>query len=113
MARTFALVLALGATASAQAPDATFRPAHLFGSHMVVPVGDLPIWGFGPPGAKVAIAASWGADAEATIAADGHWRGTLRVTDGNGPQTVTLRCGDATVSLDDVLVGDVWLGSGQ
>lgn len=113
MARTFALVLALGATATAQTPDATFRPAHLFGSHMVVPVGDLPIWGFGPPGAKVAIAASWGADAEATIAADGHWRGTLRVTDGNGPQTVTLRCGDATVQLDDVLVGDVWLGSGQ
>lgn len=98
----------------AATPAATFRTMRLFGDHMVLPPGlPVPISGFGEPGAAVSMRGSWGATAEAVVQADGKWRASLTTPERGGPFEVTLRSKAAEVVLHDVLVGDVWLGSGQ
>lgn len=114
MLRASALGAAFAAAALAQTPDATFRPSRLFGDHMVLPAArKVPCWGRGEPGAEVVVAASWGETATARVDAGGRWRCELTTAARGGPHTLTLRCGAAERSCDDVLLGDVWLGSGQ
>lgn len=46
-------------------------------------------------------------------AAKGRFQATLKGLPTGGPYAIELRCGDDTVSIRDVLVGDVWLLGGQ
>jgi sialate O-acetylesterase len=73
----------------------------------------LPVWGWATPGAKIEVAFD-GRVATATAADDGAWRVELPAHDAGGPFAITVRedSGD-TVTVRDVLVGDVWLASGQ
>ena len=68
----------------------------------------IPVWGKADPQEKVII--RWNKQQFATIAdAQGHWRIDLPKMKAGGPYTMIV--GD--VVLTDVLVGDVWLCSGQ
>ncbi|TXK48139.1 sialate O-acetylesterase [Pontibacter qinzhouensis] len=71
----------------------------------------LNVWGWASPGEKINITFN-GKRASATTAADGKWRATLPATKAGGPYTMVLK-GKNTVTLKDVLVGDVWFCSGQ
>lgn len=114
MLRAFALGSAFAAAALAQSPGATFVPCRLFGDHMVLPAASkVPCWGRGVPGAAVEVTASWGETRQAVVDADGRWRCELPTVARGGPHTLTLRCGAVEHRCDDVLLGDVWLGSGQ
>lgn len=107
-------LLAQEAAAPAATPATTFRTMRLFGDHMVLPPSEaVPISGFGEPGAAVSMRGSWGASADAVVQADGKWRANLATPERGGPFEVTLRSKAAEVVLHDVLIGDVWLGSGQ
>lgn len=88
--------------------------APCFGSHMVLQQGiPMSVWGKAPPAADITV--SLGADSQTTQAdASGRWRVTLppqRVS--SEPRSLVIKSGDQTVTLDDVLVGDVWLCAGQ
>lgn len=73
----------------------------------------LPVWGWSTPGAKIEVAFD-GRSAEATAAGDGTWHVELPAHAAGGPYTLTIReNSDDTVNVRDVLVGDVWLASGQ
>lgn len=73
----------------------------------------LPVWGWATPGAK--IRASFDAhDATTTASGDGTWRVELPAHAAGGPFELRVREGNADeVAVRDVLVGDVWLCSGQ
>ena len=74
---------------------------------------DAPIWGQAKAGKKVTVTASWAAaPVEATADAQGNWRTTLRTPQAGGPYTVTISDGQQLV-LRNVMVGEVWLCSGQ
>ncbi len=75
--------------------------------------GPLPVWGWATPGAKIEVAFD-GRSAQATASGDGAWRLELPAHAAGGPYLLEIRenGGDATV-VRDVLVGDVWLASGQ
>ena len=112
--RTLFLVLATAGPALAQVDTVVFRPMHLFGDHMVVPAATrVPIGGFGVPQKPVDLATSWGAKATTNVDAAGHWRSELTTPARGGPFEITLKSAGATVTLHDVLIGDVWLCSGQ
>ena len=114
MLRLVPVVIGLVSCALAQTPAPSFRPASLFGDHMVLPAAtDAPIWGRGEPGASIAVRASWGAEAVAAVDAGGRWRTALRTPARGGPFEVTLSVGAVQQVLRDVVVGDVWLASGQ
>lgn len=84
----------------------------LFGDHMVVQ-RNLPVhvWGRATPGEAVSVTFQSGT-AAATADNIGYWSVHLPALDAGGPFTLTVK-GANTVTLRDVLVGDVWVASGQ
>jgi alpha-L-fucosidase 2 len=74
---------------------------------------NVGIFGFASPGEHVDVSGSWGARAEGVIAdGTGYWVTRLRTPAAGGPFTLEVR-GKNLIKLEDVLVGEVWLGSGQ
>ncbi len=101
------LVLVFLLSLSAQA--AVTLPA-IFSDHMVLQSGKpVPVWGTADANAEITVAIA-GQKKTAKAGADGHWSLKLdALTVTAEPQTLTI--GDKTIN--DVLIGEVWLGSGQ
>jgi len=84
----------------------------LFSDHMVLQRGvHFPVWGWATPGSRVRVEMRGREDA-AVADSRGKWTAHLGPFDAGGPFTLTVR-GAQTLTLTDVLVGDVWLASGQ
>jgi sialate O-acetylesterase len=85
----------------------------LFADHAVLQ-RDKPInvWGAANPGDEVTVTL---ASINATARADarGHWELELAALPAGGPHTLTAKTATRTQSANDVLIGDVWLCSGQ
>ena len=96
--------------------SAEVKPAALFSDHMVLQGGvPVPVWGTADPGEKVAITFA-GKTTTATAGADGKWIVRLAKLKSGGPFEMTIagkKAGDSPIVVKDVLVGEVWLGSGQ
>ncbi len=103
-----------GITASAAA---AFALAPLFTDHMVLQRGmENPIWGREIPGNTVVVIVD-GPDFNFDIAteADGEGRWMIKLPElpVGGPYTIFVDGSGNDEKLEDVLVGDVWLASGQ
>lgn len=85
----------------------------LFGDHMVLQRDrPLPVWGRADAGEKVAVVFN-GMTQNTTAGADGRWKVIFPPQAvSTEPRTLIAR-GSNEVTIRDVLVGDVWLGSGQ
>jgi len=85
----------------------------IFGDHMVLQRGiPVPVWGWADPNEKVTVTAGE-TSATATTGTDGKWRVALdKLTASDKPISVAV-AGKNTVTISDVLVGDVWVCSGQ
>lgn len=106
-ALAFVLLVFAGAPARAEV-----RLPSIFGDHMVLQRGQpLPVWGRDDPGAEVTVTLGE-ASASAKADADGRWAVELPARKAGGPHRMTIR-GTSEVILEDVLVGEVWLCSGQ
>lgn len=103
------------ATAAESAPDLPLVHP-LFSDHVVLQRGaKVPIWGWASPGTKVTVAFA-GQTKTAIAQGDGKWMVRLNampVSAVPGVLTVMSSAGNQTVTIQDVLVGDVWLCSGQ
>ncbi len=85
----------------------------IFGDHMVLQQeAKLPVWGWADPGEKVVVTFG-AAKAEATAGADGKWRINLPAVPAGIPPGVLVVAGKNVITISDVLVGDVWLCTGQ
>ena len=85
----------------------------LFQDHAVLQRGQpIPVWGDADPGASLAVTFA-GHTVTARAEADGHWHATLPATAAGGPYSLTVRAGQVTQVARDLLIGDVWLCSGQ
>jgi sialate O-acetylesterase len=104
-----AIVVAAIGTAHAQAP----LMSALFVDHAVLQ-RDRPIqvYGQAAPGQDVTVSIA-GVSASAKAQASGTWSLTLPAMPAGGPHTLVARAGTTTQTANDVLVGDVWLCSGQ
>jgi len=105
-----ALAALLGAGAAEAAP--VLHP--LFSDHAVLQrERPIRVWGKAHPGERVTVTFGAGR-AEAVTAADGVWRATLPAMPAGGPYRLEAAgAGGARAAAEDVLVGDVWLCSGQ
>jgi len=102
-----ALLAAVGAASAA------VTMPHIFGSHMVLQRDQpLPVWGWAKPGEKVSVQLGDQPAVSATASAAGEWRVTLPQMTAGGPFTLKVT-GENTIAFDDVLIGEVWLCSGQ
>ncbi|RMG39030.1 MAG: 9-O-acetylesterase [Planctomycetota bacterium] len=104
------LTIALVWTSSAVRADV--RLPHVFSDHMVLQRDKpIPVWGWDDPGAKVVVQLG-DAKAEAKADANGRWSVQLPARAAGGPLELTVK-GTTEAVFDDVLVGEVWLCSGQ
>jgi sialate O-acetylesterase len=71
----------------------------------------FPVWGWTTPGASVTVSMR-GKEARAVADAQGKWLARLGPFEAGGPFTLQIS-GPQSVTLNNVLVGDVWLASGQ
>ncbi len=84
----------------------------LFTDNMVLQRGQSdPVWGWTTPGATVTVRVA-GKGAKAVAGADGKWTAKLPPLPVGGPYTLAVT-GPQSAALANVLVGDVWLCSGQ
>jgi len=86
----------------------------LIGDNMVLQQKtDIHIWGNALPGTRIDVSASWGGTGKSVTGDDKVWSVTMPTPDAGGPFTITVEAPDTTITLDNVLVGEVWVCSGQ
>jgi sialate O-acetylesterase len=106
-------------SARAQAADAGLRLPALLGDHMVLQSGKAAaLWGWSPAGTavKAEFVDAQGkllAVATGTTAADGRWTLQLPPLARAARGELRFSAGEITKTIQDVVVGEVWLGGGQ
>lgn len=92
--------------------QAEVRLPKIFSSHMVLQREQpIHLWGWSEPGETVS-ASFHGTTVSTTGDPLGHWSLYLPPQTAGGPFQLTVKANNS-VTLDDVLVGDVWFASGQ
>ena len=97
-------------SAQAATPSRLLLPS-LIGDHMVLQRGTASVWGRDVPGQKVTVTLNgkvWTGKADS----NGAFRVLLTGLKAGGPYEMEVQ-GSSSIKVKDVLVGDVWLGSGQ
>ena len=103
---TFALVDARPLRADVKLPS-------VLNSHMVLQREmPIPVWGWADAGEKVTVSIG-DTSAKATADVDGKWKVSLPAMKADGKTHTLTVAGNNTVTLDDILIGEVWVGSGQ
>lgn len=106
------LVALCVSAAVSQPAGAEVRLPKLFSDHMVVQRDrEVPVWGWAEPKESVSVTLA-GQTVSAVADADGRWTARVSALPAGGPHTLVVK-GSSTVTVSDVLVGEVWLCSGQ
>jgi sialate O-acetylesterase len=71
----------------------------------------LKVWGWASPNEKITVTFN-GFDHETTADANGNWQIVIHEQNAGGPYTMTVTASNS-ITVNDILVGDVWLCSGQ
>ena len=109
------ILISLAVLLMGLAMEAKVELSPLFTDNMVFQQNVLaPVWGKAAPGARVTVTPSWdGRTYSCTADADGRWSVGIETPKGSYERyTVTISDGKPVV-LQNVLVGEVWLCSGQ
>ncbi|MEI8310284.1 MAG: sialate O-acetylesterase [Verrucomicrobiota bacterium] len=107
------LRLAIAAALTTATALADVKLPAIISDHMVLEKSaKVPIWGKADPGEKVTVTLN-GQSAKATADADGKWMASLDLkSSAPGPFEMTVE-GKNKLTLADVVVGEVWVASGQ
>ena len=93
---------------------AQLRLPSIISSGMVLQQNDsVTLWGWGNPGEKIFVNTSWDEKTDSSVVNNrANWRIKIRTPDAGGPYKITLK-GIITHVLEDILIGEVWVCSGQ
>lgn len=107
-------VMKLAPSGTENAPKPLSLLYTTFQDHAVLQRGKpIPVWGLTAPGATVNVKLA-GQSAQAKADDTGHWRLTLAPLAAGGPYTLSAQSSNGeSQSLNDVMLGDVYLCSGQ
>ena len=93
--------------------SAQLRLSRLVGDGMVMQRNaSVPVWGWARPGQDVVVTFDRKTH-RAKADASGHWKVTLPPRGAGGPHQMTVAANGQRVQVRDILIGDVWLASGQ
>ena len=75
---------------------------------------DVKFWGNGNDGDKITVFTEWNKSKTTTVCTkEGKWSVTVKTTDAGGPYNVAVSSGYEIITYRNVLLGEVWLCSGQ
>ena len=111
LARLFSLVLV-----PASLVWADVRLPAVIGDNMVLQrCEEAPIWGWAAPGEEISVVGSWAANTRWGTVADRDGKWLVRINppkQAGGPHELTIK-GKNTITVKNILVGEVWVASGQ
>ena len=111
--RTSCLVLSTLVLVWAVAAEAAVTLPSVIGDHMVLQQGKKPpIWGKAEPGEPITVSID-GQEETAVADEDGKWMVKLHRMHAGGPHEMTIEGKEDSITLADILVGEVWVASGQ
>jgi sialate O-acetylesterase len=109
LAAAFLAVMSGGAASHA---DVTL-PALISNNMVLQRDTQVAIWGWAQPGERVRVQAEWAEAGVETVSDDrGHWRVYVDTPGAGGPYALTV-AGDTVSKLENIMIGEVWLCSGQ
>ncbi len=86
----------------------------LFSDNMVIQRNTLAnIWGKGIPNKEIKIIADWGEKVILKCNSDSSWNGQLKTPKEGGPYSIVIVSELERVKINNVMIGEVWLASGQ
>lgn len=93
---------------------ADVRLPAILGDHMVLAQStEVQLWGWSDPNEKIEVRTGWDTTVYKTTGSSGaKWSVRVKTPAAGGPYTISIK-GNNQVLINDVLVGEVWLGSGQ
>jgi len=112
--RSALLVAGLAIALLAAVSAADIRLPAIIGDNMVLQAGDrTSLWGWADPNEEIRVTVSW-RTVDWTIQADnaGTWVFQMTTPETGGPHEITFQ-GKNTITVKNILVGEVWVGSGQ
>ena len=104
------------AVATINNANAEIKMNPLFTDNMVMQQqSDAPVWGKAEPGAKVKVTTSWNKKSYTTEAdKDGKWMVKVSTPGAGGAYSMKIsENGGEPVTINNILIGEVWLCSGQ
>ena len=98
-----------------QQKPTTLAISGAFKNHMVLQrETEAVIWGTGVPGRKVSVMGTWDNKVyRVSSDKDGKWQTKMKTPKAGGPYQVHVGDGKKEITLNDVLLGDVWICGGQ
>ena len=110
---SFLAIALLAAFSQQPAALANVKLPSTFTDHLVLQRDlPVPVWGWADPGEKVSVEFA-GQTKTATADANGKWTVKLDALGASEESRMLTVCGNNTITLSDVLVGEVWICSGQ
>jgi sialate O-acetylesterase len=88
----------------------------IFGDHMVLQQkSSVAVWGWADPGEKVTVKGSWQWFSGKSVKADkdGIWKVNLNTPKAGRTVSLKIKGNENKIILNDVLIGEVWICSGQ
>ena len=114
MKRIFLILLVALASQAVIRAQVSLSP--LFTDHMVLQQRcNVPVWGKAAPGTSVTVKPSWSVKSETVRSdAEGNWSVKILTPKASFKKhTLTISAGGSSVTLQDVLIGEVWFCAGQ
>jgi sialate O-acetylesterase len=111
---SFLVLVTVGMPAAVSRADESLAVAPVYGDHMVLQREmKLPMWGIGKAGSEVTVTFA-GQAKKTTVNSAGQWRVVLDAMEASSkPRRINVSDGRDDIVFEDVLVGEVWLCSGQ
>jgi len=93
---------------------ADIRLPSVLGNNMVLQQQSaVKLWGWSSPAEKVFVTTSWNNKTDSVVATrDANWQIAIQTPAAGGPYSITFR-GSNQIILENVLIGEVWVCSGQ
>ncbi len=93
--------------------SAQLTTAKLFGDHMVLQRNQpVPVWGWSVKKAKISLSFN-GQLLKVKADENGYWKAILKPAPEGGPYVMTISSGKQQLVYSDVMLGEVWIASGQ
>jgi len=109
---SFISLFALISCQKTYSPAKDIKLLPLFGDNMVLQQKqDIPIWGTAEPGGEVTVTLNE-QQKKGVVDSEGNWKVTLSLVPAGGPYKLVVS-GVETKTINNVMVGEVWLCSGQ
>ena len=88
-------------------------PAIISDNMLIQQNSDIKIWGRAAPGRKIHLEAGWNETGSSVADEEGSWSLTIPSPEPGGAYELTISTRDTTVTVKNILVGEVWVCSGQ